>query len=229
MGFQYATALMTPDISAGGLRDIVPVAHFDGSIFSRPRSAFACGLVAGLAFLAKSYALPFVLAHYAVSSVLRRLSGKMERGPRALVIACWLAGLSVFAAPWIAALTWKYGQLTVSTTAGINHAIVAPDHQYGLHAEAGFRVIPKNVLSDPWLSGNEYPYWHPFDSLANLVHQLKISAVNLFVIRNYLAIFHQDGLFSAALIASFLLSWLRAGGGYGATVRPGRSPPSPST
>jgi len=103
--------------------------------------------------------------------------------------------------------------LTVSTTAGINHAIVAPDHQYGLHAEAGFRVIPKNVLSDPWLSGNEYPYWHPFDSLANLVHQLKISAVNLFVIRNYLAIFHQDGLFSAALIASFLLVLASSGWG----------------
>ena len=204
MGLQYATAHISPDLLLAVFVTLYMATVFDGTVLSRPRSALACGLLAGMAFLAKSYALPFVLAHYALSAVLQRLTGKLERGPRALVIACWLAGLLVFAAPWTSALTWKYGRFTVSTTAYIAHAIVAPDHTYGLHADPGFRVIPTHVQVDPSIQGNKYLYWSPFDSIDALAHQLKIIAVNLSVIRNYLALLHQDGLFSAAILVSFL-------------------------
>ncbi|HCU34422.1 MAG TPA: hypothetical protein DGT21_02940 [Armatimonadetes bacterium] len=204
MALQYATTHISPDLLLAVFVTLYMATAFDVRVLSRARSAFACGLVAGVAFLAKSYALPFVLAHYAVSAVLHRLTGKLERGPRALVIACWLAGLLVFAAPWISALSWKYGRFTVSTTAYIAHAIVAPDHTYGLHADPGFRIIPTHIQVDPTIQGNKYFYWSPFDSIDALVHQLKIITVNLSVIRNYLALLHQDGLFSAAIMVSLL-------------------------
>ncbi len=205
MALQYATSHISPDVLLSVFVTLYLATAFDGGAFVRPRSAFACGLVAGMAFLAKSYALPFVVAHYAVSAVLRRLTGRLGRGPRALIVACWLAGLMVFAAPWVAALTWKYGRFTVSTTAYIAHAIVAPDHTYGLHADPGFRVIPTHVQVDPTIQGNPYIYWSPFDSIDSLAHQLKIVAVNLSVMRAYFALYQQDGLFSAALIASVII------------------------
>ncbi len=205
MALQYATSLVTPDIMLAALVTVYLAVSLDQGVYSRPRSAFACGLVGGAAFLAKSYALPFLLVHYAVSALLRRRFGRLEYTPRALVVACWLAGLLVSVAPWSGALTWKYGRFTVSTSARISHAIVAPGHQYGLHAADGFFVRPTHVQVDPTIQDNEYIYWSPFESLEALAHQLKITAVNLSVIRTYFALYQQDGLFSAALIASVIM------------------------
>lgn len=213
MGLQYATTIITPDMLLAAMLALYLALAVDGEVLSRPRSAFVCGLVGGAAFLAKAYALPFVLAHYGVSALLRRLTGRLEPRPRALAIACWFAGLAVLAAPWIAALTSKYGHFTVSTTASIAHAIIAPDHTYGTRSNPGFRAIPTQLQVDPSTSGTGYHYWSPFDSTRSLVHQLKIVVVNLCFIRACFAAYHQDGLFSAALIAAFVLLLILKGWG----------------
>ena len=81
------------------------------------RRQFLAGVVAGVAYLGKSYAFPFFLVHFPVAVGLR--VGVRSRPQRwryaAIAWALGMTGFLLVSAPWVAVLTAKYGRLTFSS------------------------------------------------------------------------------------------------------------------
>ncbi len=154
-------------------------------LLARRRSQIFAGLLAGVAFLAKAYALPFFLAHFSFSVAARAWATPGSR--RSTPLRAWLVGLASFtlvAGPWIGVLSWKYDALTISSAAAINHAIVGPETISGIHA---WNVHPIATLQEPspgrlvvWEQPEALPYayWSPFESATHLHHQVEVIVAN---------------------------------------------------
>ena len=94
-----------------------PPATTHGGRGPRVRLALAAGMLGGLAYLAKAYALPFVALHLPLTLVLSRVAARC-RGPQPArpatlrpLLAGW-AGLLLLAGPWIALISHRDGRLT---------------------------------------------------------------------------------------------------------------------
>ena len=216
MALDMATAVITPDIIAAALLTFYFGLTVAGPGPRSPVRLLTWGALGGLAYLAKSYALPFVALHFVVMVVLAAFRSGESRPVRVVARSVlWFGlGTAFVAGPWIGALSWKYGRPTFSTTSGIAHAVVAPGNE-GAHPFDGFRIPSGEALSyweDPSLAGLPYTYWSPFDSLQMARHQVKVIKRNLDWMRGALAHAQPDGLFSVALLAALGVA-LAAGAG----------------
>jgi len=83
-----------------------------------PRAAFRCGLLGGLAYLAKPYALPFCVAHLGLTFLLRWRARRAQRPQLTMLkpLLAAVAGLALLALPWIAVISAHDGALTVSSS-----------------------------------------------------------------------------------------------------------------
>ena len=201
-----ATQVITPDLLAAALLTLYFGFTIADPAGRSPGRLVAWGALAGLAYLAKSYALPFVALHLTVTAIVAARRSR-EPGQARLVVrsVLWFGvGASLLAAPWIAALSWKYGHPTISTASAISHALSTA----GRDAEqplGGFRIPTGEALTyweDPSLAGLPYQYWSPFASLAMARRQASVIGQNLVSLRDTIAHLQRDGLFAAALLAA---------------------------
>lgn len=90
--------------------------------YRRTNRGWGCGVLGSLGFLAKSFGLPFFLVHFVAFNVLHYWRGETSLERRQVMRNC-LSGLVVFAVisgVWVAALSAKYGGLTVATAGRFN-------------------------------------------------------------------------------------------------------------
>ncbi len=173
---RWATVLVAPDIVLAACLTFYWTAVLSVRLFERKRCALVTGVFGGIAFLAKSYALPFFLIHFSVTVILRwRLSESPLSGSRAT--RTWLLGLFGFllvAGPWIGILSWKYEEFTYSHAASVAHAVVGPNdmprnHPFNrLYSPAEGRM---HIWETPELM--EYNEWSPFESHEYFMHQVR--------------------------------------------------------
>ncbi len=176
----WANYLLAPDLLANA------VLYFYFCLVSdqrfreyRPKVAFSAGLLAGMAYLAKAYMLPFCLLHIVLTMSLNhfvrgRLPFATRRVKTALAMLCFFGlGLGLLAAPWIACLSWKCGHLTFSTAGSANHANMSPEN---------FRKDPlwnpgltPDFIFEPHLS----PDWSALEDLSHFQHQMSIVTYNV--------------------------------------------------
>lgn len=98
----------------------------DSRILDDRRRAVAAGAVAGLAYLAKLYALPLVLAALPVVAVLLVLAGGASWRSTVRALGTSLAVVALVVGTWATVLSVRTGGLTLGTSAGHNVALVAP-------------------------------------------------------------------------------------------------------
>jgi hypothetical protein len=158
----------------------------------RPRRAVLAGVAAGAAFLCKAYALPFFLAHFAMTLIWHAWNAHHPARPngspdgaadgssarvakRVIISAILCVGVfALFAVPWIAVVSAKYHRLVISTVMAPNHAAVGPPEV--LHRIPDAYAIPKA----PYFSQSEnpdtgpIPDWSPFESRAYFIHQIHV-------------------------------------------------------
>ena len=91
------------------------------------RKAVAAGLLGGACYLAKSYALPVVIATLLFVAIFRWLAIRKEAKPasaalsQAAVPSAVALGLAVVVAvPWIVAISAKFGRFTTNTSASLS-------------------------------------------------------------------------------------------------------------
>ena len=110
---------ITPDLLLAVMLTFYFYMVSDPAIMTAPARAFACGILGGLAYLAKAYAFPFFIVHFLGTIILYTWAQSAPDASRRYLLAT-LAGLSGFvmvAAPWIGVLSTTYGQLTITTAA----------------------------------------------------------------------------------------------------------------
>jgi hypothetical protein len=195
-----AGLVLAPLVAAQAMRAITPdlllatwlviyfliVLHPD--LLKSRRRQFAAGIVGGFAYLAKSFALPFVLAHLLMTllvkstqsrkqeplappaSPLRNLSSAYARG---------LLGFLLIAGPWIGALSWKYHHLTFGSAGAAAHGMIGPEDvagfkRQGVAMRANFAIPPGPFLTPFENPEKLYPRWSPFTSKDNFLWQVSI-------------------------------------------------------
>lgn len=174
----WAQYLLDPDLlgAAFSMAALATIAG-GGAAPSGPR-CFGVGLLAGCAYLGKSFQLPFLTVLVPVA--LWWLPARAATGvgapwsvprwwPRVLAAA---GGGLLIALPWIALLTARYGRLTISTAGPANHANVGP----GVRGQDLLWTPPLEpaYILDPHLG----PDWSPFASWTNAAHQAMLVVVN---------------------------------------------------
>jgi hypothetical protein len=179
----------------------------------------AAGILAGIAYLAKAYALPFFLAHVLFLALLRRFmkrpgapmpsaNPQPVRPWAALALTVLSCGLVV--APWVGLLGWKYKQFTFGSAGAINYAVVGPPDPKRVHPHRVPLWLPPPgrlaVYEVP--ETIDCPKWSPLDSLGNFVHQCRLIAGSIQMERSIWLSFDLLGLGLLLVVFSPLLAWL---------------------
>lgn len=204
----YANFVVGPDVALAATLLCYFAALGDSRWRSTTIGLFGIGMLGGITYWTKAYALPFVLLHLPMSFLLFGAPPRMSR--RLRDAACALLGLAIPVALWISALTWQRGSLTIGSSGPINHAVVGPPDEIRFHPMVF--GIPKAPHISIWENPEKLPYkfWSPFESRAYFDHQLAVTRANLSRLAQALMDF--DALGICALLFALLLPlgwWLR--------------------
>jgi len=173
---------------------------------SSPRMHFAGGIFYGMAYLAKSVALPLsivvILVIFGLRLLLRTQPARQTLGAAGLT----LCGILAVAVPWIVIISIQHGAPVFSTSGPIAHVLVGPGELDGTHPLfRDFDVPPAERLTsweDP--ATLAYDYWSPLENGEMRRHQTEVFLRNILLILAFLRGTDELGLGLAACIAGFL-------------------------
>jgi hypothetical protein len=157
----FAFSVITPDLLLVCFLLYYFYFVFDPEYSNKQSNALLCGLFGGMAFLAKSYAFPFIIAHFLIFNVLHYLKNKSNWKN---ILRNLIIGFSVFfiiSSLWIGAISSKEGKITYGTAGEFNYDLVGP--------ESNGWVTP--YLGEP---SADVKHWSAFESWSTLNHQLNL-------------------------------------------------------
>ena len=148
------------------------------------------GILGGLAYLAKAYALPFVVLHLTATMLFKWKLLKGDLTSAAFKqYALSLVTLALVASPWIAVISRQDGHLTISS-AGKHWSAFSPVPAEKPRTSERLLQNPRPgrmlVWENPVEAREPWPIWSPLDGLSGLRNQVVQSVRNLLVLRDYL-------------------------------------------
>lgn len=165
---------------------------FDARYGANRMAGALCGVLGGLAYFAKVFALPFFLAHFTLCSIILYLA-RPDPAERRKILSHLVVGLGVFAilvSVWIAILYAKYGVITPGINGQYTYQIFGPESLGRPIFHIGF-VPPPDLTTVSMLEDPFYYYalpaarecclisWHPLESAAAFEHQLRMIKQNV--------------------------------------------------
>src|SRR5882762_9997542 len=131
-----AVRAITPDLLLGTWLVGYFLVVLDPKLPQKRWRPFAAGVVGGFAFLAKAFAMPFVIVHLLATLIIHASRIRAEAAAagaapthgtmRRAVVSAYgrgLLGFLLVASPWIAAMSWKYGHLTAGSAGAAAHGV----------------------------------------------------------------------------------------------------------
>lgn len=142
-----------------------------------------CGLLGGLAFLTKSYALPLFLATFIIFTILHYLKDSSQVKKK-LIIKNFMLGLLLFliiGGVWAAVISDKYGKVTISTSGEYNFGFNSPYTNGHPTQNPGFIQSPYTKAISAWEDPSylNVHYWNPFKSMTTFNYFLVKVGINL--------------------------------------------------
>ena len=220
----WAINLISPDLIVAACLMLYFNAVLHPRLLESRGRQLLCGLLGGVAYLAKAYALPFFLVHFLFTVILRWRLGRAAEsngapaacaagpGRADLLKSCGagIFGLLLVAGPWIGLISWKDGRFTISSAAGGTYARMGPRDEKRRPLRAGLRTPPPGRLS-VWETPEALPReaWSPFEKTDHLLFQARQMCRRIWHACNIIREFDRLGLslyFVCALPAlAFLL------------------------
>ena len=189
----FAYNVFTPDLL------LVCIFIFYFNIIFNPQysdkliNGLLCGLLGSLAYLTKSYAFPFFIAHFILFNLFHYFK---DTSNRRKTLKNLLLGFTIFfiiSGIWIGLISYKEGEITYSTAGEVNHNIVSP---YSNHSSKGWIT---HYLGEEDTQVNS---WSPFESWSYFKYQLKLICTNLVQTINT---FESFSYFSFIILLTYLL------------------------
>lgn len=150
----YATVLLKPQFT------------------ERKRDLAMAGAIAGLGYLAKSFALPVFVVSFPV--ILLWSGWSAHQKWRALVtrLLVGFAAFALVAAPWVVLISLKHGKPTFGTSGAYNLALIAPSRAGDPVFYRGLTSPPQGAITHLWEDPSKVviDHWSPFHSVSNAVH-----------------------------------------------------------
>lgn len=176
---------------------------------SKSYYGFICGLFGAAAYLTKSYALTFFIAHFILLNLFYYLK---EPKYKKVILKNLTFGLAIFlviSGAWSAIISEKYGMLTFGTSGTYNHDAIGP-RSVGQHPteyiNQGFiKPSHEGVTSawyDPTYFNTDSWSWSPFESMEFFNFQLRKIEKNILTLLHIYASF---SYLSFIIIALYLL------------------------
>ncbi len=167
MVLYFALSMITPDFLLTTILIYYFAFLFDPGYSTSPVYGAICGVIAGIAFWCKSYALVFFIVHFLLFNILFMLRDKAG-GRRRKILGGLAAGMLLFMAVssgWIALLSHEYGYPTLGPASSFNFNLVGPD-------------------SPGWDDWKNIKPWSPLDSYSSFVYFINLGAKNALSILN---------------------------------------------
>ncbi|MDI6723646.1 MAG: hypothetical protein QMD61_03250 [Methanobacterium sp.] len=144
-----------------------------------------CGITGALAYLSKSYALPFFLAHFILFNLFFYFKG-IDKKKKNRILKNLFIGLIIFSmisGVWIGLISDKYGKITTGTTGEYNYGYVGPESQEIHYLDyIGLIKPPNESAVSAWEDPSYFKMksWSPFESWDYLKYQINIIFKNIF-------------------------------------------------
>jgi hypothetical protein len=190
----FSFNVITPDLLVTCILIYYLYYIFSPEYSSKLLNGFLCGLLGSLAYLSKSYALTFFLAHFILFNLIYYFKAITKTEKRKILKNLFL-GLTVFfiiSGAWIGLISAKYGEVTIGTTGSYNYALVGPQSQ-GQHPMGyqGLLKPPNNNAISVWEDPSyiKINSWNPLTSWDYFKYQMNIIWNNIFNIMNIIESF----------------------------------------
>ena len=162
---------------------------FDPDYQNKLSSPLLCGILGSMAYLTKSYAFPFTIAHFFIFNIFHYLKNKSNWKN---VIRNLIMGFVVFfiiSGLWMGVMSVKEGNFTYGSAGDFNHDLVGPGAKGWLTVYLG--ESPVDVQD-----------WSAFESLAYFKYQLGLIWKN---IQQTVSIFNTFSYFALIIIISYVI------------------------
>lgn len=206
----YALLSATPDLLLATIIACYLGVVFDRSYPCRKYSSILAGMLAGLGYLAKSYALPFFILHFPIASLGHWLDSKTHANRRNIIMKMFI-GFGAFilvAAIWLPVISSKAGHFTIGSAGAYNKSLVAPNSVGHPVSNVGLLPPPDPYGLSAWDDPISAPVneWDPFGSMQAFSHLVKVSRNNAIEL---LVVFTKWSVFSVPILLLFLALAIR--------------------
>lgn len=179
---------------------------FDPDYWGKWYNGALCGFICGMAYLTKSYALPFFMAHFLLFNLLHYLK---DAEHKKAVLKNLFLGLVVFfiiSGSWSAVISDKYGDLTFGTSGTYNYNVMGPKSMGHPteYVNEGFIKPPYANVTSAWEDPIYLPVksWSPFESWGYFNYQLNKIKYNVSVLTE---IYQSFSCFALPIIIVYIL------------------------
>lgn len=188
----FAYSVITPDL----LLVCILVFYFN-IIFSSKYSeklynGLFCGILGAMAYLTKSFAFPFFIAHFSIFNMIYYINISNKRAKILKNLLIGFLAFFIISSAWIGIISDKEGKITYGTSGEYNYAIVGPDAP-----NIDVFYLDEKLNVQPW---------SPFKSWKNFIHQLHLIFMNLIKSFNILESF---SYFSFIILIIYLLFFIK--------------------
>ena len=202
----FLFSIISPDILVTTILIYYLYIIFDSNYSNKKYTGVLCGILGALAYLSKSYALPFFLAHFLLFNLFYYFKGTNKEKQRK-ILKNLILGLMVFfiiSGVWIALISDKYGKLTFGTAGDYNYALVSPHSGGDFVYYAGLIKPPNEFAVSAWEDPSYFKMktWNVLESWDNFKYQLMLILSNTVKI---ISIFEVASLFSVIIFITSII------------------------
>ena len=207
----FSFIVITPDLLVTCVLIYYLVVIFDPKYSDKWLNGVLCGFLGALAYLTKSFAFPFFLAHFILFNLIYYFKGLNSQKKRN-VLKNMVLGLFVFfviGGLWAGTISEKYGKLTIGTSGAYNQELVSPGSQGHPMYYQGLLKPPNNSAVSAWEDPSSFKMesWSPFQSVGYFEYQLNLIWKNILSVINILEFF---SLLSLIIIIASILFILKS-------------------
>ncbi len=176
----FAYSVITPDLLLATLLLFYHAFVYSPGYSQKNSRGMLCGLVGGMAYLAKSYSLLFFLCHFTLINCYYYF--KNTASARKTILCNFGSGMLVFliiCGSWAGVISIKYGFITTSNQGSVILSAISPYPSKG----PDYLVAPPNntavsIWEDPYVVMQKNS-WSPFNSRADFRHWMKVIMKNI--------------------------------------------------